>query len=67
MDRRGEEAKAGADFSRSNQSEPTIQVTIGRVEVRATSQQPQTPKERSGTTVMSLNEYLRGRQKRASA
>ena len=44
------------------QTEPTIQVTIGRVEVRAT--RPPTPvasRERPSTPVMSLEEYLRRR------
>lgn len=43
-------------------SEPVINVTIGRIEVRATvSQQKQTPKSESRTPVMSLEEYLRRR------
>lgn len=42
--------------------EPVINVTIGRIEVRATvSQQKQTPKSESRTPVMSLEEYLRRR------
>lgn len=42
--------------------EPVINVTIGRIEVRATvSPQKQTPKSESRTPVMSLEEYLRRR------
>lgn len=43
----------------------TIQVTIGRIEVRATSPPGQPPqKKRSASPVMSLEEYLRQRTKR---
>jgi hypothetical protein len=42
------------------QLEPTIQVTIGRIEVRATPP-AQPPKQRSEPPVMSLDEYLRQR------
>jgi hypothetical protein len=38
-------------------SDPTIQVTIGRIEVRATPE-PSVKKERSPSSVMSLDEYL---------
>ncbi len=42
--------------------ESVINVTIGRIEVRATvSQQKQTPKPESRTAVMGLEEYLRRR------
>jgi hypothetical protein len=51
--------------ARSNPSEPAIQVTIGRIEVRAAAQQPPPPTERSASPVMGLDEYLR--QKRAGA
>lgn len=45
-----------------SQPEPVINVTIGRIEVRATvSQRKQTPKPESGTAVMGLEEYLRRR------
>lgn len=47
--------------------EPTIQVTIGRIEVRAVSPQASTPKERPASPVMSLNDYLRQRSKRGDA
>jgi hypothetical protein len=43
-------------------AEPTIQVTIGRIEVRALSPQATPPKERSASPVMSLNDYLRSRR-----
>jgi hypothetical protein len=42
--------------------EPTIQVTIGRIEVRAVSSQGTPKKERSESPVMSLNEYLRSKR-----
>jgi hypothetical protein len=38
---------------------PTIQVTIGRVEVRAVSEPPPQQQERPQPSVMSLDEYLR--------
>jgi hypothetical protein len=45
-----------------SQPEPVINVTIGRIEVRATvSPQKQTPKPESRTPVMGLEEYLRRR------
>jgi hypothetical protein len=44
--------------------EPTIQVTIGRVEVRAMHPvAPSAPRERQAPTAMSLEEYLRRRAK----
>lgn len=47
------------------ESEPVIQVTIGRVEVRAASSPvPAAAKERSTPPVMSLDEYLRRRSPR---
>jgi hypothetical protein len=48
-------------------SEPIVQVTIGRIEVRATSPQISKPKERSSSPVMSLNDYLQERSKRGGA
>ena len=47
--------------------EPSIQVTIGRIEVRAISSQASSPKERGKSPVMSLNDYLRQRSKRGDA
>jgi hypothetical protein len=49
---------------RSNSSEPTIQVTIGRIEVRAISQPAAAPRDRSASRVMPLDEYLRRRSRR---
>ena len=47
---------------------PTIQVTIGRIEVRATpSPTQQTQPRRSEQPVMSLDEYLNGRDKSGAA
>jgi hypothetical protein len=48
-------------------SVPIVQVTIGRLEVRATSPQASKPKERSSSPVMSLNDYLQERSKRGGA
>lgn len=47
--------------------EPTVQVTIGRIEVRAVSPQGSTPKARPASTVMSLNDYLREHSKGRNA
>jgi hypothetical protein len=45
--------------------EPTVHVTIGRIEVRATRSEDTKRPEHGGSPVMSLDEYLRKRQKRA--
>jgi hypothetical protein len=42
--------------------EPIIQVTIGRIEVRAVSSQAAAPKQRPASPVMSLDDYLRSRR-----
>jgi hypothetical protein len=48
-------------------AEPVIHVTIGRIEVRANAvQSPPPSKERAALPVMSLEEYLRAREKRGS-
>jgi hypothetical protein len=41
--------------------EPVVQVTIGRIEIRATSDQEPRRKERAASPVMSLDEYLKTR------
>jgi hypothetical protein len=48
---------------RYSDSAPTVQVTIGRVEVRAVAPVPQAPRpiERKRVPLLSLEEYLRGR------
>jgi hypothetical protein len=46
------------------ETEPTIQVTIGRIEVRAKLAAPEPSKKRPGQPVMSLDEYLRQRANR---
>jgi hypothetical protein len=48
----------------SQPSEATVQVTIGRIEVRATKEGLPSPRSRSKSPVMSLDEYLRGRTRR---
>jgi hypothetical protein len=45
-------------------SEPTIQVTIGRIEVRATHQQAPAARGRATSQVMGLEDYLRRRSQR---
>jgi hypothetical protein len=52
---------------RSSPPQPTIQVTIGRIEVRAVPQQSSIPKARATRPVMSLDEYLQRRTKRGGA
>jgi hypothetical protein len=59
-------ARRRTPSSQSSPSEPVVQVTIGRIEVRGTPQQPQAHRERSASPVMSLDEYLRSRAKRRS-
>ena len=51
--------------SRAKAPDPTIQVTIGRIEIRAQEQHSRMPKERAASSVMSLDEYLK--QRRSSA
>lgn len=65
LEARSGESKNSATSSLSKPSEPSIQVTIGRIEVRATQQQLPAQQERSASPVMSLDEYLR--KKRAGA
>lgn len=56
------EQRRQSAFRRPSGQEPTIQVTIGRVEVRAEQPSPLPPaKERSNLKPMSLDEYLRQR------
>jgi hypothetical protein len=61
---RSAEARRGAASSRFKPVEPIVQVTIGRIEVRAIPQEPAARRERSVSPVMSLDEYLRTRGKR---
>jgi hypothetical protein len=44
--------------------EPSVHVTIGRIEVRATSESKQASRSRAASPVMSLEEYLRRRTQR---
>jgi hypothetical protein len=46
---------------RAGQPQPTIHVTIGRVEVRAVQSSPAQTKSRTATPVMNLDDYLRRR------
>jgi hypothetical protein len=61
---RSAEVRRSAASSQFKPAEPTIQVTIGRIEVRATAQPPSARRERTASPVMSLDEYLRSREKR---
>lgn len=54
-----------ADRQEPQRTEPTVQVTIGRVEVRATLAEPRTRKEPKRTPAMTLEEYLQ--KKRSGA
>lgn len=47
-------------------AEPVIHVSIGRIEVRAVSETPRGRTEKQAPPVMSLDEYLRSREKGAS-
>ena len=47
---------------RLNPPEPTIHVTIGRIDVRAVAPQTSSAKERPASPVMSLNDYLRSKR-----
>ncbi|MDD5267128.1 MAG: hypothetical protein PHO08_08360 [Methylococcales bacterium] len=56
--------RESADFAeaqRATEPTPTIQVTIGRIEVRATQQPANSPSTRSSTPRLSLEDYLRQR------
>jgi hypothetical protein len=44
--------------------EPSVHVTIGRIEVRATSESKQVGRPRTASPVMSLEEYLHRRTQR---
>lgn len=46
----------------ASRPEPTVQVTIGRIEVRAVSPQAGSAKERPASPVMSLTDYLRSKR-----
>jgi hypothetical protein len=51
----------------SASAETVVQVTIGRIDVRALPQQPSPSKTRAASKVMSLNDYLERRSKRGNA
>lgn len=46
---------------RHEQTQPTVHVTIGRLEVRAVQSSPPQPKPHTATPVMNLDDYLRRR------
>jgi hypothetical protein len=53
-------------FNYSQQAEPNVQVTIGRVEIRATKERTPSVRREARSPVMSLEEYLRGRARRGN-
>jgi hypothetical protein len=61
---RSEQVNEGIPPSRSSELAPSVHVTIGRIEVRAVQEQQPAPRQRGGSPVMSLDEYLRRRQRR---
>lgn len=67
MTARVEMQKHAAAPSSAKSPEPVIQVTIGRIEVRATPEPPAARKAHAATPVTSLDEYLRNRVKRGNA
>ena len=60
-DARSDARRSGAALRGPVVSEPAIQVTIGRIEVRATPE-PSVKQERNRAPVMSLDEYLKHRR-----
>ena len=52
------------EINAQSQAEPVINVTIGRVEIRATNPEPAKPgrTEKKPTGVMSLDDYLKQRE-----
>jgi hypothetical protein len=60
-------AKSTAAPQASAEPAPTIQVTIGRIEVRATSPAAPPQRQKAASPAMSLEEYLGGRARRGGA
>jgi hypothetical protein len=58
------ETPAGA--ARAAEAEPVIHVSIGRIEVRAVNEGQRTRTEKQASAVMSLDEYLRSRERGAA-
>ncbi len=56
------ERKSHTEMQQSELQPPTIHVTIGRIEVKATTPAPLPKRSASAPTTMSLDEYLRRRQ-----
>jgi hypothetical protein len=63
-DRRPRQNDRSTEMDTRGTSEPSVQVTIGRIEVRATKESSQPSRPASASPVMSLQEYLRGRAQR---
>lgn len=59
-----QEKDRNQDRAGTLEAEPVVQVTIGRVDVRATAETPRENKSRSASSVMSLEEYLQRRAQR---
>jgi len=64
---RGAKSTAGPGPQASAEPAPTIQVTIGRIEVRATSPAAPPQKQKAASPAMSLEEYLGRRARRGGA
>jgi hypothetical protein len=64
-DRQSRQKKRDPLSDASRPPEPIIQVTIGRIEVRGTKESGHPPRTPPASPVMSLDEYLRGRARRA--
>ena len=64
---RGAKSTAGPGPQASAEPAPTIQVTIGRIEVRATSPAALPQKQKTASPAMSLEEYLGRRARRGGA
>jgi hypothetical protein len=55
----------GASATSAPTAEPTVQVTIGRIEVRASKEKSNSSRATAASPVMPLDEYLRKRAQRA--
>jgi hypothetical protein len=60
------EPQPSTTAARETEPEPVIHVSIGRIEVRAVSEGPRPRAEKQAPAVMSLDEYLRSRERGAA-
>jgi hypothetical protein len=66
-DRKSHDKERSSSFDPLQPSEPTVNVTIGRIEVRATKESARSTRPASPSPVMSLDEYLRNRARQAGS